>query len=106
MEPGCILTQVSRQYRLILLPDGSKTLWLAFRLFARLLDESAEFGSIAHGTQGLELADSAAGDAHKLLNAPYDCGFFYCRYENLAQQVFQNVNAAYLNTGSTVPKTI
>lgn len=68
------------------------------------MDESSEFGSIAHGAQGLELADSIAGDAHKLLNVPYDCGFFFCRYENLAQQVFQNLNAAYLNTGSTEPK--
>lgn len=75
-------------------------------MFARLLDETAEFSSIAHGAQGLELADSIAGDAHKLLNVPYDCGFFFCRYENLAQQIFQNINAAYLNTGSTEPKTI
>lgn len=80
--------------------------WLAFGLFARLLDKSAEFNSIAHGAQGLELADSIAGDAHKLLNVPYDCGFFFCHHANLAQQVFQNPNAAYLNTGSTGPETI
>lgn len=70
------------------------------------MDETAEFSSIAHGAQGLELADSIAGDAHKLLNVPYDCGFFFCRHENLAQQIFQNPDAAYLNTDSTEPKTI
>lgn len=52
------------------------------------------------------MADSITGDAHKLLNVPYDCGFFFCRHVNLAQQVFQNPNAAYLNTGSTGPETI
>lgn len=70
------------------------------------MDKKSEFSSIAHGVQGLELADSIAGDAHKLLNVPYDCGFFFCRHENLAHQIFQNPNAAYLNTVSTEPKTI
>lgn len=41
--------------------------------------------------------DSITGDAHKLLNVPYDCGFFFCRYPKLMQKVFQNPNAAYLS---------
>lgn len=46
----------------------------------------------------MELADSIASDGHKLLNVPYDCGFFFCRHPSVSQQVFQNPNAAYLNT--------
>ena len=46
------------------------------------------------------MADSITGDAHKFLNVPYDCGFFFCRHRDLAKQVFQNANAAYLNTVS------
>ena len=46
----------------------------------------------------MELADSIAGDGHKLLNVPYDCGFFFCRNPSISQQVFQNPNAAYLDT--------
>ena len=57
-----------------------------------------EFNYIAEGCAGLELADSITGDGHKLLNVPYDCGFYFCRHPNIAQQVFQNPNAAYLNT--------
>ena len=49
----------------------------------------------------MELADSITGDAHKLLNVPYDCGFFFCRDASIAPLVFQNPNAAYL--GSTTP---
>jgi glutamate/tyrosine decarboxylase-like PLP-dependent enzyme len=56
--------------------------------------------------EGLELADSITGDAHKLLNVPYDCGFFFSRHPNLAQQVFQNANAAYLNSTNTPPGKI
>ncbi|MCJ1262241.1 hypothetical protein MMC22_002111 [Lobaria immixta] len=78
----------------------------AFGAFARLLDNSPEFKHIWRGSEGLELADSITGDGHKLLNVPYDCGFFFCRHPDLAQQVFQNPNAAYLNTGSVAPDAI
>jgi len=48
----------------------------------------------------LELAaDSIVGDAHKMLNVPYDCGSFLCRHPEIPLQVFKNPNAAYLNTG-------
>lgn len=75
-------------------------------MFARLLDDSPEFRYVWYGTEGLELADSIAGDGHKLLNVPYECGFFFCRHPDLAHQVFQNPNAAYLNAGSAAPKAI
>ena len=61
---------------------------------------------MASGAQGLDLADSITGDAHKLLNVPYDCGFFFCAHSELAQHVFKNPNAAYLNTGTEGPDSI
>ena len=54
---------------------------------------------MASGAQDLDFADSITGDAHKLLNVPYDCGFFFCAHSEVAMQVFQNPNAAYLNAG-------
>ena len=79
----------------------------AFGLFARLLDDgSPEFEAIAQGGHGLTLADSVAGDGHKMLNVPYDCGFFFCRHPSIAQQVFQNPNAAYLSTTNAATDTI
>ncbi|KAL9015651.1 MAG: hypothetical protein Q9185_006962 [Variospora sp. 1 TL-2023] len=77
-------------------PNGST----AFGLFARILESSEEFGYVHGGAEGLELADSIAGDAHKLLNVPYDCGFFFCRHPGQTQRVFQNANAVYLSAGS------
>ena len=78
----------------------------AFGLFARLLDGLPEFETVAQGTRGLTLADSVGGDGHKLLNVPYDCGFFFCRHPRIAQQVFQNPNAAYLSTKNADADTI
>lgn len=62
-----------------------------------MLEDGPEFGRVRSGADALELADSITGDAHKLLNAPYDCGFFFCRHKDLLQQVLHNPNAAYLN---------
>ena len=78
--------------------------FIAFGIFARVLEGLPEFERVAQGAKCLELADSIAADGHKLLNVPYDCGFFFSRYPNLSQLVFQNPGAAYLKNdiGSTV----
>ena len=75
---------------------------IAFGIFARVLEGLPGFERVAQGTQCLELADSVAGDGHKLLNVPYDCGFFFCRYPDLSQLVFQNPGAAYLNKNTAI----
>ncbi|KAJ5467350.1 hypothetical protein N7475_005102 [Penicillium sp. IBT 31633x] len=68
----------------------------AFGIFGRVLGETSEFTTIKKGCEGIELVDSITGDGHKLLNVPYDCGFFFTRHPSVASQVFQNANAAYL----------
>ncbi|KAJ6567573.1 pyridoxal phosphate-dependent transferase [Mycena vulgaris] len=62
----------------------------AFGLQARALLPSPPFNAIMDGVHSIELADSLTGDAHKLLNVPYDCGFFFTRHLELQQTVFQN----------------
>ncbi|KAL2891786.1 L-2,4-diaminobutyrate decarboxylase [Ceratocystis lukuohia] len=59
-------------------------------------DDSAENEMLKAATAGLELADSITADAHKILNAPYDCGVFYTAHKALMQETFRNPNAAYL----------
>ncbi|KAF5863716.1 hypothetical protein ETB97_009503 [Aspergillus alliaceus] len=78
----------------------------AFGIFSRVLDDSPEFSTIKKGIEGIELVDSIAGDGHKLLNVPYDCGFFLCRHPNEAYNVFQNANAAYLTGNNNGPPSI
>ncbi|KAK4553426.1 hypothetical protein LTR86_009483 [Recurvomyces mirabilis] len=73
----------------------------AFGLLARILPPNDEYSVLNAGVTGLELADSITGDAHKLLNVPYDCGIFLSRYLATGVSVFQNTNAAYLNTASS-----
>jgi len=73
----------------------------AFGLTAALLPATDEFEYVRRGVAGLYLADSITGDAHKMLNVPYDCGVFLSRHLDVATHVFQNPNAAYLNTAST-----
>ncbi|CAI6338765.1 unnamed protein product [Periconia digitata] len=70
----------------------------AFGIFGRILT-SPNHQTIIDASAGLELADSITGDGHKLLNVPYDCGFFFSKHRSIAPRVFQNPNAAYLSTG-------
>jgi glutamate/tyrosine decarboxylase-like PLP-dependent enzyme len=71
----------------------------AFGIFGRILTSPVN-SCIISACAGLELADSITGDGHKLLNVPYDCGFFFSRNRDIAERVFQNPNAPYLNTGA------
>ena len=71
----------------------------AFGLFARVLQGEKGFEDVVRGVEGVELADSITGDGHKLLNVPYDCGFFFTRHRALAEEVFSNGGAAYLTSG-------
>jgi glutamate/tyrosine decarboxylase-like PLP-dependent enzyme len=43
--------------------------------------------------KGMERADSWSVDAHKTLNAPYDCGIVLCRHPEAAVAAMQNVGA-------------
>lgn len=91
------IRKICDQYQVWIHVDG------AFGLFGRVLDpvtDMAEFEQIIRGVEGLEYADSITGDGHKLLNVPYDCGFFFCRHRGLAEQAFQNGNAAYLTSAA------
>jgi glutamate/tyrosine decarboxylase-like PLP-dependent enzyme len=80
----------------------------AFGLQARLLlpNNNPTYSHLNAGVAGLELADSITGDAHKMLNVPYDCGFILTKNLSLAQQVFQNPSAAYLNAASSGESSI
>ncbi|EON68898.1 hypothetical protein W97_08156 [Coniosporium apollinis CBS 100218] len=72
----------------------------AFGLLVRVLEDH-QYLNIRAGCDGIQFADSITGDAHKLLNVPYDCGFFLGKHRALAENVFRNSNAAYLNVGAT-----
>lgn len=79
----------------------------AFGIMARCLDKSPGYSTILEGVANMELADSITGDAHKLLNVPYDCGFFFSKHLDTAFQVFQNAGAAYLATeASSMPSPL
>ncbi|KAJ7658954.1 pyridoxal phosphate-dependent transferase [Mycena rosella] len=74
----------------------------AYGLQARMLLPSPAFNAILDGVASIELADSLTGDGHKLLNVPYDCGFFFTRHLELQQSVFQN-SAAPMPDVSEIP---
>ncbi|KAK0107244.1 hypothetical protein ONS95_003945 [Cadophora gregata] len=79
----------------------------AFGIFARCLPHKAEFHTLISSASGIELADSICGDAHKMLNVPYDCGFFLTRSDTILSSTFQNPNAAYLSAGqSSIPSPL
>ncbi|KAK3072711.1 hypothetical protein LTR53_006332 [Teratosphaeriaceae sp. CCFEE 6253] len=73
----------------------------AFGLLTRVLPQAQEYTTLNAGVAGLELADSITGDAHKLINVPYDCGILLSKHLDLGIDVFQNPNAAYLNTAAS-----
>ncbi|KAI9376594.1 pyridoxal phosphate-dependent transferase [Aspergillus egyptiacus] len=78
----------------------------AFGIFGRVLPNTPEFSVVRKGCDGIELADSISGDGHKLLNVPYDCGFFLSRHPGEAANVFQNANAAYLTGGVSQARSV
>jgi glutamate/tyrosine decarboxylase-like PLP-dependent enzyme len=51
-----------------------------------------------HLTRGIEKADSWSVDAHKTLNAPYDCGIVLCRDKNALVAAMQ-ATGAYIQYG-------
>ena len=66
----------------------------AFGLWAAASPERAAL------VRGIENADSIATDAHKWLNAPYDCGIVFCAHE-AAHRSAMSLAAAYIvATGS------
>ena len=65
----------------------------AFGLWARACGERRAI------TEGLELADSWATDAHKWLNVPYDCGLVFVR-NGAALQAAMSITADYLPSAS------
>ncbi|KAJ6460918.1 pyridoxal-dependent decarboxylase [Mycena sanguinolenta] len=94
---GVELAQIRRladQYGAWVHVDG------AFGLQALVLPHTQTYKALNDGVSALHLADSLAGDAHKLLNVPYDCGFFFTRALDLQQTVFKNPSAAYLSTAA------
>ncbi|MES9965443.1 MAG: pyridoxal-dependent decarboxylase [Candidatus Sedimenticola sp. 20ELBAFRAG] len=81
------VAELCRRYDAWLHVDG------AFGLFGRLSEDRRPW------TDGIELADSIASDAHKWLNVPYDCGIFFTRHPTLLHQVC-SVAAPYLDVNS------
>jgi glutamate/tyrosine decarboxylase-like PLP-dependent enzyme len=68
----------------------------AFGLWARVAPARA------HLAEGIELADSWATDAHKWLNAPYDCGMAIVRNGDALRKSMA-INADYLPSEPTNP---
>ncbi len=57
--------------------DGAFGLW------------AAASPTTAHLCEGIELSDSWSADAHKTLNAPYDCGIILCRDRDALSSALQ-----------------
>ncbi|KAI5797645.1 pyridoxal phosphate-dependent transferase [Geopyxis carbonaria] len=72
----------------------------AFGIFARAVSPTGAFADVAALAAPLDAcAHSVAGDAHKLLNVPYDCGFFFARDAGALTAAFTNGAAPYLAAG-------
>lgn len=80
----------------------------AFGMYARLLLDYKSNLSVdaKRWVDGLELADSITGDAHKTLNVPYDCGFYFTKDLSLMAQIFHNPGAPYLKTNNTTSSIV
>jgi glutamate/tyrosine decarboxylase-like PLP-dependent enzyme len=70
----------------------------AFGLFARVTPRASALAA------GVERADSVAGDGHKWLNVPYDCGFAFVREPRRLGSAF-SLAAAYLPEAGAEPAT-
>jgi len=53
---------------------------------------------LRHLIAGVELPDSWSADAHKTLNAPYDCGIIFCR-DRIALTRAMHMSGSYLPPG-------
>lgn len=74
---------------------------------ARILPSSSpSYTTLNNSCAGISLADSITSDCHKLLNVPYDCGFFLSKHRLIGESVFQNANAAYLKSADGTPTSI
>jgi glutamate/tyrosine decarboxylase-like PLP-dependent enzyme len=82
-DPISHLAELAAEYNAWLHVDG------AFGLFAALSPQHA------HLLQGVDRAHSVAGDGHKWLNVPYDCGFAFVRDARLLSRSFSH-SAEYL----------
>jgi len=66
--------------------DGAFGLW------------AAAAPGLRHLTRGMERADSWSVDAHKTLNAPYDCGIVLCRHPGATVAAMQNTGAYIMHS--------
>ncbi|KAJ7131695.1 pyridoxal phosphate-dependent transferase [Mycena crocata] len=78
----------------------------AFGLQARVLPQIEAYRALTDGVAGMHLADSITGDAHKLLNVPYDCGFIFTRNVELQQTVFRNSSAYLATSALSIPSPL
>ncbi len=95
---GTVTTTAFDDLRAIAALARERNSWMhvdgAFGLFATLLP------SHARQLDGLELADSICGDAHKWLNVPYDCGFALTRHADVQSRVFRNAATYFFESGA------
>ncbi len=72
VNTGCFATEGHGELQQIRAICDKYNIWIhvdgAFGIFGRALEQGLGFDAIKSGCEGLELADSITGDAHKLLN--------------------------------------